>query len=220
VLRPLLYEYEDAQFENLDDQFLLGDSLMVAPVVSQGNQAKQVSSSTSTSMVDQTRFITFPEGWWFDLNRGEWLKGGKTLSYPVGLDAVPLFARDGAIIPYHNGPIHNALMDHNDLELHIFSKEKPATLTYFIDDKKSRGYQHGYYNTVFISVTINSLKLHLDIIENGDYPIDSTKFLPVLYGYEKNCKAVLNNKNILKTKTLNLHPTLRQWVSRSIPVLA
>jgi alpha-glucosidase len=221
VLRPLLYEYEDPQFENLDDQFLVGDSLMVAPVVNPKNQANQVSS---IGKVGQTRYITFPEGWWFDLNRGEWLEGGKTLSYVVGLDAVPLFLRDGAIIPYHNGPINNASIDQNDLELHIFSKEKPAALKYFIDDKKTRAYQKGDYNTVLVTGTISHLKLHLDISESGGYPIGSIRFSPVLYGYKgkekKNWKAVLNNRSNLKTKTFNLNPATRQWISQSLTVLA
>lgn len=215
VLRPLLYEYQDAQFENLDDQFLVGDSLMVAPVVSMGNHTKQVSATTKA---DQTRFITFPEGWWFDLNRGEWLKGGKTLPYRVGLESVPLFVRDGSIIPYQNGPIDNAVMDHNDLELHIFSKETSAALKYFIDDKKTRAYQKGYYNTASITMTMDLLELHLNIIESGSYPLDLVNFSPVLYGYKEDTKAVLTMNNRQKTKILK--PTTRSWNSRTIPVLA
>jgi alpha-glucosidase len=216
VLRPLLYEYEDPQFEKLDDQFLVGDSLMLAPVVSTGSQAKQLDYS---GKVGQTRPITLPDGWWFDLNRGEWLMGGKTLRYTAGLDAVPLFVRDGTIIPYHNGPIDNALMDFNNLEVHIFSKEQPATLKYYIDDKKTRTYQKGDYNTALITATINPLELHLNVTESGGYPIDSITFLPVLYGHKGNWKGVLT-KNNQTTKILDLQPTIRPWISRAIAVLA
>lgn len=214
VLRPLLYEYEDPQFENLDDQFLVGDGLMMAPVVSPGNQIKKVNSP---GQVGQTRFITVPEGWWFDVNRGEWLQGGKTLSYFVELDTVPLFVRDGTMIPYHNGPINNALMGHNDLELHIFSKEKPATLKYYIDDKKTRGYQKGDYNVAHITGTIEQSTIHLNISESGGNPINSIDFSPVLYGLEGNWKAAIkNNKNL---KILHLNFTKRQWISRMLSVL-
>jgi alpha-glucosidase len=215
VLRPLLYEYEDAQFANLDDQFLVGESLLVAPVTSPGSQSKAVSR---TGEAGQTRFITLPEGWWFDLNRGEWLQGGKTLSYFVGLEAVPLFARDGTIIPYHNGPINNASMGHNDLELHIFSKEKPAALKYYIDDKKTRGYQRGNYNIVLITGTMEQSTMHLDISETGNYPINSINFLPVLYGCEGNRKAAIKNNKY--SNIVHLYLAKRQWISRSLAVLA
>ena len=100
VLRPLLYEFEDRELENLDDQFMLGSSLMAAPIVDDESGGDFI---VKGGVRRQLRHITFPAGWWFDLNLGEWVEGGRTIRYAVADDETPLFARDGSIIPWYGG---------------------------------------------------------------------------------------------------------------------
>ena len=64
-----------------DDEFLLGDDWLVAPVV----QAGQTS-----------RAIFFPPGRWRDYWTGEVLEGGRVVeAYPAPLEKLPLFERLG-----------------------------------------------------------------------------------------------------------------------------
>ena len=48
----------------------------------------------------QERRIALPAGWWFDLNHGVWVQGGRVLHYAAAADELPLFARDGACLLY------------------------------------------------------------------------------------------------------------------------
>lgn len=70
--------------EHPDDTFLLGDSLLVAPVVLRGKT---------------TRDVMLPEGEWVDWWTGKAFTGGKTVSVAAPLDALPLFLRQGGIVP-------------------------------------------------------------------------------------------------------------------------
>ena len=139
ILRPMGYEFDDPGLEHVDDQFLLGPSLLAAPMLHslEENHALLVHGQPA-----QFRAVTLPAGCgWFDLNRGEWLAGGQTLRYPVGLDESPLFVRDGSILFWHGGELANGHTDFRAaVELHVFCRDGAATGRYHLDDQTTRAY--------------------------------------------------------------------------------
>jgi alpha-glucosidase len=85
VMRPMFFDYpQDPEAYNLGDQFMLGGQLLVAPVVKAGVRAREV---------------WLPEGIWTDFWTGERLKGGRYHLALAPLDTLPLFLRQGAILP-------------------------------------------------------------------------------------------------------------------------
>jgi alpha-D-xyloside xylohydrolase len=70
-----------------DLQYLLGPSLLVAPVVRADGRVR----------------ITLPTGRWCDLATGEWLNGGGSFERIVPLDEIPLYGREGHLLPL--GPV-------------------------------------------------------------------------------------------------------------------
>jgi alpha-glucosidase (family GH31 glycosyl hydrolase) len=215
ILRPLLYHYEDRQFEDLDDQFLVGDGILVAPILEGEGQGREI---VAQGIKYQVRLVLLPQGWWFDLNKGEWTEGGRTLRYAAALEEIPLFVRDGAIIPYYNGPLHNSFMDKREIELHLFSKERPGELCFFIDDQETRDYQTGRYNAAEICAQLEGDEVRLVINESGSYERNTVHFLPVLYGCQGQWKVVITSAG--KSRTRWLSRQRRNWVCKQLPVLA
>ncbi|MGN6313324.1 MAG: TIM-barrel domain-containing protein, partial [Rhodanobacteraceae bacterium] len=88
LVRPLAFEWpQDPHVRNDVDAWLFGQWLLVSPVVEQGQTVKH---------------IYLPAGKWTDWFTGKVYQGGQTVSYPVDAkrwDDIPLFIRDGAIIP-------------------------------------------------------------------------------------------------------------------------
>jgi alpha-glucosidase len=91
IIRPTFYDFsQDAQcFADCDD-FMLGDALLVAPVVHPGAM---------------TRDVYLPQGpaAWFDFHTGERFEAGKAHTVAAPLFTLPLFARAGAEIPVARG---------------------------------------------------------------------------------------------------------------------
>lgn len=86
VIRPLVLEYpDDPSVANLSDQFLLGDSLLVAPIYRAG---------------DDHRAVYLPSGRWQDYWTGETLEGGRHVLAYAPLDKLPLYVKAGGIIPH------------------------------------------------------------------------------------------------------------------------
>ena len=215
VLRPLLYEYGGKEYENLDDQFLVGGNILAAPIVHGEGDGKEL---VIRGRKCQLRHVILPPGWWFDLNMGEWVEGGKTVQYAAGAEEVPLFVRDGAIVPYYNGPIRNSLIELNRVELHIFLKEQTGDLHYFIDDQQTRNYQSERYNTALITAETSDSELKISIDESGNYPTGTVEFAPVLYGCQGDWDAAISTNG--KDETKALRPTTRRWVCKNLNALA
>lgn len=84
LVRPLILEYQDdPRTHDIDDQYLLGRDLLVAPVFGTARE----------------RTVYLPEGEWIDWWTGERYDGERTVQYVVALDRVPLFIRAGEILP-------------------------------------------------------------------------------------------------------------------------
>ncbi len=85
LFRPLLLNYQDdGNALTIDDQFMVGDDLLAAPILAAG----------ATS-----RLVYLPEGTWFDYWKGTEIAGGSMIRAEAPLDTVPLFVRGGAIVP-------------------------------------------------------------------------------------------------------------------------
>ncbi len=74
---------DDAACRQVDDQWLLGPDLLVAPVFT-GNR---------------TRSVVLPSGLWHPLAGGAPLHGGRTVEVDAPLGLLPVFVRDGAVLP-------------------------------------------------------------------------------------------------------------------------
>ena len=214
VLRPMLYDFDGDEFENMDDQFLIGDSLLVAPVLE--------SSAGGGSVVVrgrrcQQRHITLPPGWWFDLMEGAWIEGGRTILRAVGMDQVPIFARDGSIVPYFNGRVRNSEMEMHTIELHTFARNRDAQIDYFIDDQTSRDYLRGRFNIARIRADIRGAEGTLVVEESGALKHGLVKFIPVLYGSVAVRVRVKTHNGVKKHR---LKKSTRRWVGEEVCVLA
>jgi alpha-glucosidase len=76
IVRHMEYAFPDEGFVACDDQFMLGEKYMVAPVVTPGS----------------TRSVKFPRGRWRD-ERGRVYRGGRTMVMEVPLDRLLYFER-------------------------------------------------------------------------------------------------------------------------------
>ena len=88
LCRPLYYEWpEETNAYRFEDVYYFGRDILVAPVVSpvdDGGTAR--------------RSVWLPEGEWYDVVRGQLLKGNTTFAADYTLDDIPYFYRAGSLI--------------------------------------------------------------------------------------------------------------------------
>ncbi|HLX69708.1 MAG TPA: glycoside hydrolase family 31 protein [Verrucomicrobiae bacterium] len=84
AMRPLFLEYPtDEETASLDDEFLFGSDILVAPVLWEGATE---------------RSVYLPKGDWYDYWTGKHFAGGVRTNLSVKLESIPLFVRGGAFI--------------------------------------------------------------------------------------------------------------------------
>ncbi|HKG52159.1 MAG TPA: TIM-barrel domain-containing protein [Actinomycetales bacterium] len=107
VQRPLVFDYQyDATVRDIDDEYLLGPDLLIAPVLAPGVTARQV---------------YLPAGSWYDWHTDKLLEGNQFALAPTPMDRIPLYARGGAVIPmWAEAPPSTAGYHPSAVELHLF----------------------------------------------------------------------------------------------------
>ncbi len=84
AMRPLFLDFPaDEKVSGLNDEFLFGDDLLVAPVLYQGVTEREV---------------YLPKGDWFDYWTGQKFAGGRSFQLPVTMDSIPIFIRGGGFV--------------------------------------------------------------------------------------------------------------------------
>ena len=107
VQRPMIFDHQyDGTVRDLDDQYLLGPDLLVAPVTEPGMTSRQV---------------YLPAGDWYDWHTGEFAGGAQFVIMPTPMDRIPIFARGGAVIPmWAEAPPSTSGHHPAVIELHVF----------------------------------------------------------------------------------------------------
>jgi alpha-glucosidase len=132
LFRPLVLNYpDDSNTYNLDDEFMIGDDLLVAPIVK-----PDVTS----------RLVYLPNGLWYDYWTNRKYEGGSMIRVDAPLDTVPMFVRGGAIIPL--GPEMNYVGEKvfDPITFAIYPDGRgSASTTLYEDDGLSPAYEQGAF---------------------------------------------------------------------------
>jgi alpha-glucosidase len=130
LFRPLLLNYQqDANTLNIDDQFMIGSDLLVAPIV-----RRDLTS----------RMVYLPQGTWVDYWTGKRINGGSMIRVEAPLETVPMFVRAGAIIPM--GPEMNYVGEKpsDPITFAIYPDDSgEAATALYEDDGVSPSYKQG-----------------------------------------------------------------------------
>lgn len=153
VARPLIYAFPaDRRAMSLDDEYLFGGALLVAPVLAPGSLG---------------RGVYLPAGGWYDFWGGERFEGPNDVPAHAPLDVLPLYARSGSTVPV--GPV----MQHTDqfipetVELHVFPGDGLSLL--YEDDGRSLAYQQGEWRVTRFVVHQTATAVSIERASDGPY---------------------------------------------------
>jgi len=159
VVKPVFWNaLTDSAALATDDEFILGDHLLVAPVVDSGKTS---------------RTVYLPAGRWYRLGGGgpEAYDGGRSVTVQApnvptdggdttGLRGLPVFARAGAVIPWQAALLYEGQRALDTLNLDVYPGS--ATSELYEDAGDGYAYQRGEYrHTTFTTSTVGGLSVNL-----------------------------------------------------------
>jgi alpha-D-xyloside xylohydrolase len=155
VMRALVMDFgNDRAVLNIADQFMFGPSLLVNPVTERG--AKK-------------RTVVLPAGsGWYDMETGAWHRGGQTVEADAPYEKMPVFVREGAIVPTGPALQYTDEKPADPVRLHVFDG-KDGRFTLYEDNGSDYGYERGECATIELSYKTGSGELTIGE-RKGSFP--------------------------------------------------
>lgn len=164
LFRPLILNFQnDRNVLNLDDEFMIGADLLVAPVLHQGQT---------------NRLVYLPRGQWFDFWTGAAVAGKSMIRVDAPLEVAPMYVRGGAVLPFGpelnyvgERPVDNIILDAYP------DADGAATGELYEDDGTSPAYLRGVFRQTHVRVRKTATGVQIDLqVPVGSYQPSPRRF--------------------------------------------
>ena len=173
LVKPLVFDYpDDANVANDSDAWMFGDWLLASPV---------------TERYQTTKWIYLPAGTWIDYFTGLVYQGGQYVEYAVNGESwtdVPLFIKQGAIIPTQKALNYTSEEAVSEIMLDIFPSSAQSSFRLYDDDGSSYDYESGeYFKQTVTAQDRGTAGVSVDLsARTGSYASSYQAYLVKLHG--------------------------------------
>jgi alpha-D-xyloside xylohydrolase len=137
IMRGLVLDFPgDLTARDINDEYLFGKALLIAPVHDYKARSRQVYLPSGAD--------------WYDFNSGQFYKGGQSIRAEAPLSRMPMFVRAGAILPV--GPALQYTGEHPATPITLYVYEgADGAFSLYEDDGLSNGYARGQFSRIPMS---------------------------------------------------------------------
>lgn len=137
IMRGLMMDFpNDLKARDINDQYLFGKALLVAPV---------------TEYRARNRSVYFPEGTdWYDMLTGQKYAGGQSATVQAAVDKIPVFVRAGSILPTGPAIQYTAEKLDGPLTLVVYTGAN-GTFSLYEDQGTTYAYERGEFSNIPMS---------------------------------------------------------------------
>jgi alpha-D-xyloside xylohydrolase len=155
IMRPLVMDFrDDAKARAIGDEYMFGPALLVNPVTEYQARSRPV-------------YLPAAAGW-YDFWTGASLSGGQTIKAAAPYDAIPLYVRAGAIIPFGPELQYTGEKPADPITLYVYAGAN-GTFTLYEDDGLTNGYEKGGFARIPLRWHDTSRTLHIGA-RTGTFP--------------------------------------------------
>lgn len=177
---PTVFEFPgDVNTYSLNEyDFLVGKSLLAAPVYVQSDTKRSV-------------YLPFGANWYFWQDDAYYL-GGQTIEVPASMGTLPMFVREGAIIPLGPAMDYADEVQPDSLDIHVWPRSA-GTFTLYEDDGISTNHESGIWaRTRFDSTPGSNSLLVTAQAKQGPYDTGSRDYYFVLHAVSNPVSVTIN----------------------------
>jgi len=179
IMRALVMDFKDKKVVDLNNEYMFGKSILVAPIVhaqytpettvrsnaETGWDKKDPNNENKSSDVTFTQAksskVYLPEGtFWYDFWTNDKFNGGQEIVKATTIDEIPLYIKSGSIIPFGPQVQYATEKKWDNLEIRIYPGAN-GEFTLYEDENDNYNYEKGIYST--INFTWNDAKKALTI---------------------------------------------------------
>lgn len=189
MLKPIsVYDQKDHDTLYRVDEFLMGDHILVCPVLEPNAKS---------------RYVYLPKGRWYNFWTNKAYDGGKEILADALLDEIPLFVREGAVIPFNPVMQYTGEKKIDQLILNVYYGGEKTNSYLYEDAGDGYDYEKGIYNTKRFKVQCTETSMKLALKSNGHYEPDYSTYKLIIHGIPFTPSGVLLNEKIVESAAIN-----------------
>lgn len=170
MMRALSMDFaEDIKVHNIDNQFMFGKSILVAPVTDSMYVDRVDGKAIENFNTVKSKKVYLPKGAdWYDFWTGEKIKGGQEVDKATPIDIIPLYIKAGSILPWGPQVQYATEKKWDNLEVFVY----PGTDAEFFlyeDENDNYNYEKGVFSTVKMKWNDKSQTLVIEA-RQGEFP--------------------------------------------------
>lgn len=192
----VFFDQEDSQTHFRTDEFIFGEKILVCPIQEPNAQGRR---------------MYIPRGKWYDFWTHEHVIGGKEKWVAAGLDKLPIFIKEGAIIPKYPIQQYVGELKIEELLLEVYYKEGVEVSEVYEDAANGYDYNKGRYSLCNFKLTGKEKSLTIQLFKDGSFETEYKTIRLNFHGLPfKMNKIMLDNEELsLKSLALNGENVLR-----------
>ncbi len=133
IMRALVMDFgADTRVRGIDNEFMFGPSLLVCPV---------------SEYKARTRSVYLPRGAWYDLHTGKRLNGGATITAQAPYTEIPVFVREGSIVPCGPTLQYTGEKPADPIRLFVYTG-RDASFSLYEDQDTTYDYEQGKFSII------------------------------------------------------------------------
>jgi alpha-glucosidase len=176
MIKPLVYfDQQDSQTHFRTDEFIFGEHILVCPVQEPNAQGRR---------------MYIPRGKWYNYWKDEVVEGGKEQWVEADIDIIPLFVKEGAIIPKFPVQQYVGELEIKELDLEVYFRQGTETSTVYEDEQDGYDYKKGQYSLRNFKLKGKEKSLVIQQFKDGTFVTSYDSFRINLHGLPFEIKAI------------------------------
>jgi alpha-glucosidase len=168
ILKPLvLFDQDDKQTHNRTDEFVFGEKLLVCPIIEPNAKGRR---------------MYIPKGKWYDFWDDKIIEGGKEKWVDADIDSMPIFIKEGAIIPKFPIQQYVGEKEIDELTLDVYYKKGKEKSELYEDSSDGYEYKTGKFSLRHFNLIGKSNELIIQQYKSGKFITSYKTFKIKLHG--------------------------------------
>lgn len=192
----VVFDQDDVHTHYRTDEFIYGDKILVCPINEPNSKGRR---------------MYFPIGRWYSFWNNEVVEGGKEAWVDAELDSMPIFIKEGAIVPKYPVQQFVGEKDIDEVVLDVYYKKGKEVSKFFDDSHDGYDYTKGRYSLRSFKLTGKDKELNIQQHKEGSYITNYNTFEIKIHGLPFKIKAIeLDNESVSLTEIkINGNGTMR-----------
>jgi alpha-glucosidase len=162
MLKPLVYfDQEDIHTHYRTDEFIFGNQILVCPIL-------------EPNAIGRRMYL--PKGNWYNYWNNELVEGKNELWVATDYDQIPLFIKEGAIIPKYPVQQFVGEKEFEEITLDVYYKSGKEKSVVYEDAQDGYDYNKGRFSLCTFNLTGKEKELIVQLHKEGEFTTNYSKY--------------------------------------------